>query len=277
MLELIPMSKSLPKDEILKNIKYTNNDFVFASGSLIQGIGNNKSDLDLFVVTESIDSLKGEQSIEYDNNYFMISFARIDGIDCDIEYWSLYVVEELLDQLESIDFNDTNKRSLHQLNVRGGDFNSITSFLHRFITSTAIYNHDLYNSYKNKVNLKNYYRLMTRWYVNLVDNAYDDIIGNFEKGEYAASLIIAKNTLIKALCAYVFSHNHSLDREKWAYINLKFIAEKNREAADIINKFNKIYFFCNARNENELNNLVEDYIFFINRIIRLAGNNIGGL
>ncbi|WP_428832263.1 nucleotidyltransferase domain-containing protein [Caldifermentibacillus hisashii] len=52
MIELKPISKSISEDEILKCVSYTSNDFVFVSGSLIEGLGNKKSDLDIFVITQ---------------------------------------------------------------------------------------------------------------------------------------------------------------------------------------------------------------------------------
>lgn len=38
MIELKPISKSISEDEILKCVSYTSNDFVFVSGSLIEGL-----------------------------------------------------------------------------------------------------------------------------------------------------------------------------------------------------------------------------------------------
>ncbi|WP_346200180.1 hypothetical protein NSQ96_16795 [Caldifermentibacillus hisashii] len=142
--------------------------------------------------------------------------------------------------------------------------------------SKPVYNHDLYNRKKNKINLNNYFKLMTRVVVNLIDNSYEDIIGNFQKGELETALIIAKDTLIKAITAYVYSNHKSIDRGKWAYIKLKSLSFENDEALEILNKFNQLYFFSNMNDISEIEKLIEEYIYFINRIIELAGKKLGG-
>ncbi|MGH0601573.1 hypothetical protein [Bacillus mycoides] len=271
MIELLPISKTIPKDDILRCVNYNANDLVFTSGSLIEGIGNEKSDLDIFVVVADFARLKTDSTITYDNDSFKVAFTNINGIGGDIEYWSLSSLESLIDQLNSIDFTDTTKRSLSQLKVGKSDFETLASFLHRFINSKCVFNSDLYNNYYKKLNLNNYFSLMTRYYVNMVDNSYEDITGNLQKGELETALIISRNTLIKATAAYIFSKHESVDRDKWVYIKLKALSKENLEVLEVLNKFNDLYFSRSTTSKLELERLVEDYVLFINKIIKLCG------
>jgi hypothetical protein len=277
MIELTQISKSIAIEKILEKVNYCSDDFVFLSGSLIQEIGNIKSDLDVFVVVNNFERLKKETSIVYNHNALKVAFTNIDGIGCDIEYWSLSEVIMLLKQLNSINFNDSTKRTLNQLSINGTDFEHLSSFLHRFIVSKPIYNESLYEEYKTKINLENYFRLMARCYINTIDNSYDDIIGNLIKGELETSLILAKNTLITVITVYLYSKNISLDREKWAYLLLKKLSDLDDESLEILNQFNKLYFEGVINSGDAYEKKVEDCLYFINNVIKQAGKNLGGI
>ncbi|KGE16518.1 hypothetical protein [Paenibacillus wynnii] len=273
MIELVPISKSIYKADILNVITYKNEDIVFASGSLVQGIGNGKSDLDLFVITQDFN--EKDINITYDQLNFKVGFNRLEGVNCDIEYWLLDVVEELIDQVNSIDFGDINVRSFNQLKIKGYNSPALTSFLHRFIISKNIYNDTKYKELYEKLNKNNYFRLMARIYVNHVDNAYDDVVGNLEQHEYETAYLIARETLLLAMTAYVFSMKQTIDRTKWTYKMMKVIAIENQEAARILNKCNEILFPVSLSKGN-LENSSEQALSLINSIISSI-NDAGGV
>ncbi|TQR32828.1 hypothetical protein C7Y47_11940 [Lysinibacillus sphaericus] len=275
MIELLPISKKIAKEKILEKVNFCSNDFVFLSGSLIQGIGNTKSDLDVFVVVNDFERLKSDPSIVYDHNALKISFEDIEGIGCDIEYWSLSTVNSLLKQLNSIDFSDSTKRTLNLLSIDGTDFEHLSSFLHRFIVSEPIYNEHMYGEYKAEINMDNYFRLMARCYINTIDNTYDDIMGNLIKGEQETSLILAKNTLITAVSVYLYSRKISLDREKWAYTLLKKHSDLDNESQKILMQFNELYF--GGDTDLTYEKKIEDCLYFINNVVNKAGKNLGGM
>ncbi|MGD6874228.1 hypothetical protein ACQCU1_18865 [Sutcliffiella horikoshii] len=275
MITLGPISKEISKKDVIDNIDISINDFAFVSGSLIEGQGNDKSDLDVFVVVQDIRKLADKSNIAYNQEHIKTAFTKINGIGCDIEYWSEPIVKRLLENINEINFADTTIRSFNQLDIENISLNDLTSFIHRFITSQSIYNDELYELYKKDINKTNYFKLLVRMNVNIIDNSLEDVIGNYNKGEYETALIIIKNILIKALCIYLYSNEISLDREKWAYIKLKTLSETDMEAKRILSEFKNIYFYSNVR-EQEFNSLCEMGITFVNKLIRIAGKKLGG-
>ena len=87
--------KTINSDKILNCIldeNYTDS-FVVAYSSSIDGVGNGKSDIDIYIVTQN---KKGNE------NHAIIRNFVIDEIDLDAEYWNL---EALVAQLNSVKTN----------------------------------------------------------------------------------------------------------------------------------------------------------------------------
>lgn len=273
MIVLSPLSRSISKADILSQINHKKDDIVFASGSLIQGIGNDKSDLDLFVITERFNEIDSDFTYEQQN--YKVGFNRISGVDCDIEYWLMDVVEQLIDQVNQIDFYDLNIRSFNQIKIKGYNTPVLTSFLHRFIVSENIHNVQRHSELYEKLNKENYYRLMSRIYVNHVDNAYDDVIGNLEKQEYETAYLIVRETLLLAMTAYVFSMHQTTDRTKWTYKIMKDIAAEDSKTAEILHLCNQVL-LPDLMTRDSLENRTEKTLSLINSIITTI-NETGGV
>ncbi|WP_427109706.1 hypothetical protein [Lysinibacillus xylanilyticus] len=276
MIELKPLSKFFDEKDLLDIIQCNSQDFAFVSGSLIQGMGNENSDLDVFVVTRDFDNVHHPTDIVYDEN-IKTTFDLINGITCDIEYWPLKVIEDLINQINDIDFDDTSIRTFNQIKIEGYSSGQLTSFLHRFIMGIPIANINLFNELKTKLNINNYLKLKTRIYVNIVDNDYYDIIGNTNKGDIETALILAREVIIKTIGAYVCFKGQSIDRDKWAYYNLRELAKENAEDKDLLKEVDKVLFFTNLNEESQLIDNVEDILFLINKIINKIGNENGGI
>ncbi|MEX3625414.1 nucleotidyltransferase domain-containing protein [Viridibacillus arvi] len=276
MIELKPINKQIDEKEILNLLNLKGNELVFLSGSLIQGIGNRFSDIDIFVVVEDFEELKKDETIVYNHDDIKTTFSSILGIGCDIEYWPLSTVKEIFNQINNLDKSDIDSPTLTQLDIKGYSLNSLTSFVHRFLVGKPIHNANIYDELKASTNLDKFYQFMTRYYINLVDGFYNDATGNLDKGEYETALYLARDILIKTISAYVFSQNVTLDREKWAYLNLKNISKENKEAARILQKVDKVLFYKNLETAEDLKENAEQIIILINNIINIISKEHGG-
>ena len=137
-IKLEPISKQIKSEDLLKLICISDKDFAYLSGSLIEGMGNTASDLDIFVIKDDINNLDS-QKIVYNNEVNKVSFEQFDKIGCDIEYWEKNYVIQIINQINKINFNDTNQRALNLISTDKLHFSDITSFIHRLISSELLY------------------------------------------------------------------------------------------------------------------------------------------
>ncbi|EJV74120.1 nucleotidyltransferase domain-containing protein [Bacillus cereus] len=274
-IHLSSISFELDKKKLIELINCNQDDVIFISGSLVEGIGNEKSDLDIFVLVDDFENLNS--NFDYNFNEVKLKFEKLNSLGCDIEFWPLKVVIELIEQINKIDFENPNLRSLNQIKITNYEFRKLSSFIHRFLVSECVFNDEKYNKLKDKINVPKFCRLMTRYNVNMVDNLYEDIIGNLEKKEDETAVIISKDFLMKTITAYLFSNLYTLDREKWIYIKLKILAENYIEAKGVLDDFQNLYFQRTFSAPNEARDLVEDIIYFSNDIVSKIENKLGGI
>lgn len=270
MINLKAIGKQIEKQDLLAKIPVRENDILFISGSLIEGIGNENSDLDIFILTDSEFQVVSKDS--YTSEFQINSFYVINDIQCDVEIWKLSILEELITQINEIDFNNLDQRTFNQINVNEIPFMTLMSLLHRVLVGIPLNNAEKLKSYIDKLNWENYYILLQRMYVNLIDNSFDDIIGNFKSGEYPTALLLARQNLIKAVIVLLLSKNVSIDREKWALIKFEELVTADNELSIIYKKTINLLFEKALLNEESIKENIEDIISLINKIIRISGN-----
>ncbi|ULO05920.1 hypothetical protein H1230_23115 [Paenibacillus sp. 19GGS1-52] len=255
------------KEELLKAIALNDEDYVFLSGSLIQGIGNSKSDLDVFVIKKEFHSLNDIEEIVYNNDDVKTTFVTVQGVNCDIEYWPEAVVESLLKQVKALNFEDLSIRTNNQIDIVGYSLDDVTSLLHRFIVSKPIFNQQSYFQARNRLDQAKFCKFMSRKLINSIDNDYDDILGNLEISQFETAYIIAHDALFKAVQAFLFSKQRTLDKKKWTYILLNSLALEDPEAAFILKRVNQLLFHCSNMDRQEIGKQAERLLEFINFII----------
>lgn len=270
------MDRKVEVKTILRNLVLTNEDFVYVSGSVIEGHGNKKSDLDIYVISHDIESVSSNTNITYNSNGVLTAFSKINEVSCDIEYWDVRNLNNLITQLDNINLTDLNMRVFNSLNVGTIGFEDLLSFLHRFLKSQSIYNESIYNKYIDNLNDDTYFKISSLAHINLIDNFYDDITGNLQNEEYETALILANKTILKAMVVYLLGHKVSIDREKWLYIKLNQLSEYNFEAKNILDQFKELYFKSNLKTKSDYEEKTEQIIEFINKVISLSNKNLWG-
>lgn len=268
----------IEKGDILKILNFEKEDIIFLSGSLIEGsinkfskgMGNKFSDIDVFILSDDINKIE-KSILDYDRSYLKTQFKKSYGINFDIEIYSKQVIFDLIEQLNTYDFND-NIRTFNILNIPNGfDLFKFTSFIHRFLNGVPIYNDKRFDEIRCNFNKDNYFRLMTRISINDVDVNYEDVVGNIENGQLEVAVNIARSMLLETIKAYIFHMKTSLDRDKWIPLKIKNLAENDKEANKIYEMFKKLYFEEKLDNEKSLRGNAENIIDFSNDIINKIG------
>lgn len=247
------------KEDILNSIDYPKDSIVFLSGSIVNGLGNTKSDIDVFIVyNKSTDIDKYKIDINTEAN--KVKFEVINKVGIDIEYWNINELEILIDKLKNMEIkkeeNLSNQFPIDKL-----------SLIHRFITGVAIYNEEKFELLQQSLNISNFMKFNIYVCLNDIENIYEDIIGNYEVDRMKTAYLMCNNCIIKVLMAYLFYKSVSLDRTKWVHLLLERLSETDEEAKNILEKADE--FLIQNKYSYDLKLGVEKAIEFINETIEL--------
>ena len=133
------------------------------------------------------------------------------------------------------------------------------------------------NELKQQLNIKLLNKIVARSFINIVDNSYEDIIGNYEQNELVNALLVCRTSVIDLMKAYIFSYDYSVDRNKWVYKKLCILSQNQEECMEIKERFEKLYVYPDVCNYEQLSKHIEMYIEFINDVINLISNRLGGI
>jgi translation initiation factor 2 beta subunit (eIF-2beta)/eIF-5 len=178
-----PLMKDI---EIINKIPHGKQDIIYKSGSLAEGLGNDRSDIDIFIITDNCP----------DTHQFTLSD---DGeVIIDVEYWSFSDVENYIAKINSINFQDI-QTSLPYVSP------DILKFLNNLLVGTALHNKNQYCTIVKAINKSQLSNYIQRLRINQYDNLYEDIVGSIDEGDLDTAFmnsIILSNLSIDALLAF---------------------------------------------------------------------------
>lgn len=262
------LKKSLCIESMLESLSIENDDIVYLGGSLIEGeynelskgMGNLKSDLDLFIIknNESYKSI----NFEYDFKVKKIDFKINNGINLDIEYFDRNSIDKLIINLENVSFN-RNERISNMIDIpEGFDFFTINDFLTRLYYGKCIYNESGFNTLKNRISFANFKRLYSDYVFNAMENVIDDASGNIDILQYQTALYCTRDAFINFLKFLILDEGEFVDRDKWVIIKFLNIFNKRNKYNDVFNMYNKL-FLTDLSNNIVLEKTVKESISFI--------------
>ena len=184
--------KTINSDKILNCIldeNYTDS-FVVAYSSSIDGVGNGKSDIDIYIVTQN---KKGNE------NHAIIRNFVIDEIDLDAEYWNL---EALVAQLNSVKTN----LSAEYLKT-----------IHRIKKGIIIKRNEvisnILDSFLNKIDEKKIY---VKSKILSLNSAHADALKFFYCDDYVSAIICERKALESAVMVINALNGFDNINDKWA-------------------------------------------------------------
>jgi hypothetical protein len=258
--------------ELLSTIQAKQEDCVFLAGSIVEsinmphsdGMGNKLSDIDIFLLTEYIDRF---ENARYDTKDFKLDFLQLNDSKLDIEIYNKSIIMNGLNSLANLKIDN----SIRTQNLfRISDNISMTSFLsivHRLLTGITVMGDEQLELYKNNKSFRtNYFRILSRLAIGKIESNYDDAIGNLDCGSFDVALFAARNILVETVKVYLFSHQISLDRDKWALLKLRNLAKENIDAGEFFDLVASYYHVSVV--------LEKDLIENIENILILSNNTI---
>jgi predicted nucleotidyltransferase len=175
---------------------------IFLSGSLVEGLGNSTSDIDLYVIGEA--SPCGPLVIRK-KNAFCISKHECDGRRVDVEFWSTHGATSLADRLRDI----VADRDLDAFECEAVDF------MHRLKVGLPLSAPEIFNTWRDRFDfgkLLQYQKARAR--LNLED-MLEDVAGMVARPDPEAALIRSRDLLDEIVIYSLRSLGESNPKMKW--------------------------------------------------------------
>ncbi len=266
------IGKQFSSIDINKAIDIVERDIVYIGGSLIEGeynklssgMGNHKSDLDLFIIKDR----NSYETIEYVYNFNIrkVDFKVINGIDFDIEYFNHETINKVIECLDNINY-DINERVDNMISLPSGwRLDDINEFLTRIYYAKCIYNEEAFNNLKKRLKFDSFNKIYRDQTINIMENMIADAIGNLEVGQNGTALYSSRSAFLYFLRFIVLSENEFIDRDKWIILKFFNIVQQKNKYRDVADKYNEL-FLKDLSNKVVLEKTIKNLINFIRCIV----------
>ena len=218
---------AVPHSFILDNTYAREGDIVIVAGTLIEGIGNAYSDIDVYVIT---DRLRALREVDTGRHHRVISVDReilkngmpdrevllihtvVPGteIKVDVEFRTFAEIDALFGRLNDL-FEHATKSLILLVPVLSERQESL---IHRMFHGVPILDVPGYHRMMQGIDRSRYAYLQYRWKASDF-SVLIDLLGTWQNGELDRSVDIARENLITQMFAYVHLLGATNSRRKW--------------------------------------------------------------
>lgn len=185
--------------------------FVYMAGSLVEGFGNESSDIDVYVIYDSDEELHINSSelneVVLKSEHSYINNIIHNGKRFDFEYWNINELKKIINKVNNIDANS--EQYVVRLNKDEIDF------IHRFKVSKCIYNEDLYVKYRKQLEFKNLQFIQIVSHSEQYDSYIEDLQGALQSRDLETSYLLILLLIETALTSYLCMYGETNPSRKW--------------------------------------------------------------
>lgn len=258
-------------------------DAVFISGTLVEGIGNIYSDIDTYVLT---DRLRNVADVDVSAHHRVLTSSReiarrgdfsadvylihtvVPGHDIkiDVEFLELASVECMLQEANDIFRYAVNhpilltKQMTHRQKI----------FIHRMYIGDILRGSDLLNRLRTVLPAEKYCYILYRW-IGSDFSVMLDLMGAWSNGELNRAADLARENLITQMTAYLHLCGVTNPTRKWFWTNM----EQHRSSiGSIYSRFSKFFYFSDNNFEEDKKNYVLESLDLIEDLFSLMGKQL---
>ena len=200
----------------------------WVAGSLVEGLGNPSSDVDIFVaVTCELSEFKVTRLAD---DHGILAFVS-DGLRFDIELWPMPAISRLVARLNSLPVNDPEKNNLHFLEYWESEF------VHRLLTGVPLREPGNFAELRGKIDRILFQRYLLDTAVRRVDDAFDDAVGMLRASQLRMASIRALDALEFGVDCYLYANGVTNDKSKFRIKKLELVGVEHAEAIEILQRF----------------------------------------
>ncbi|MGZ2744885.1 hypothetical protein [Burkholderia stagnalis] len=186
----------------------------WVSGSLVEGLGNPSSDVDIFVALEGDYLSPDIPTTRRDTDHGIFAMVQ-DGVRYDVEFWTLKNIRLLGAKLCSLPIDDPKINNLHFLNYWE------TEFIHRLLIGVPLVNEDNFLKLRGEIDYRRFSRFLMDTAIRRCDDAFDDAIGMTRAGQIRMAALRAREALGFSVDALLHAHGVTNDKAKFRLAKLE--------------------------------------------------------
>lgn len=195
-----------------------NQEFIYVSGSLLEGFGNCKSDIDIYVIVranemqQNFDAVTIEKSklvIDETGNIKMFAVSIDMAKKYDIEFWNL---EEVVKACKKI--NDFVLDENIYVKAIPNDY---VDLIHRMKFGKALYKEGNFNEFISQINFYNLNLYLYKINYYYYSSFLEDVEGAYLDKDFGTALFLAKDMSICIITSFLALMGETNPNVKWLY------------------------------------------------------------
>ncbi|MDF9857296.1 putative nucleotidyltransferase [Paenibacillus sp. PastF-1] len=205
---------------------------IYLAGSLLEGFGNLRSDIDVYVLCkdEELETLRSAMAA-IDGSFLLTAECIIRNITIresrfDIEYWSRSKFTDLVGKISNLDFNTSDY--IDRLSKEEFDV------LHRLKYGKPLHNKQQFIELYQSVNFENlkYYKIVTQ--SEIYTGIVEDVQGAYLSKDFGSAFFMARNLIDIVMTGYLAGKGETNPGNKWLFRKLIRYEERCRELGEEI-------------------------------------------
>ena len=200
---------------------------VYLSGSLVAGLGNPWSDIDLFAITdrEATGPFVRHASTNDTSAHF------VNGRRVDYEFWRPAQVRRLAERLSEVRIGSGKE-------IQGTTFLLIEEcFIHRLRIGVPLLNREQFIAYQALFDFDLFRAYQTEDVIRYTDALHEDVCGMLEGGDTDVALLRARDLVEGAVDAYCHRLGNTDPTRKWRIMFLEALGDGSPRHQRIIETF----------------------------------------
>ncbi|WP_329379449.1 hypothetical protein [Streptomyces sp. NBC_01716] len=189
----------------------------FLSGSLVEGWGNVKSDIDAFVVTEQAEPpqspslLLMEESVSTQDPTVWIALGQLGPFRVDIEVWHVAQIDELVSRF----VRPTEDGRNHYQGYTGSMSLHERDLFYRLCVGRPLTGSDWWERQRQAIVESDYALWLAEDHKVGGENRLEDVLGMLSNGDARSAALAAREAFIIALSAVLAAHGDICPSRKW--------------------------------------------------------------
>jgi predicted nucleotidyltransferase len=184
---------------------------VYVAGSVVRGWGNDRSDLDLYVICDVLPSGfagSGASAVALEPNTVPNRAKYVGDRRWEIEYWLDHQVDQMLQKISWQEFDR---------NQSAGDLLTLPElmFLERLRHAVAVAGDDWLTAHREMLDRSAVRSILVTRYLGRADSYIEDVVGQLAAGDVYSAVLSARAGFGFAIDALLANYGEYNQRPKW--------------------------------------------------------------
>lgn len=244
-LQFLNGALSVDFNEVMTKINSHPEEIVILSGTLVEGIGNCYSDLDIYVITDELPEITSHGKHNYISSYgskiktYYDNFGE-DGLGFDVEYFTFEEVKNIIKKLEKLYLEARSHTKIFRKTLDIDESDA----LHKIIIGHVLQGEEHLNTIFDKPKIKD--KLSFLNYRNVVGGypEFRDIMGAYISRDFETALKMTDGYLVAQLMGLYHLTGVSNNKLKW---HMKYTDRLPKEYSELVISI-KDWFFSDKTN-----------------------------